>query len=297
MTRREALRALATRLRRAGVDSPEADAEALLLRALRISRASLWSEPLAPLTPAEAGALEPLAAARVSRTPLQLLLGEIPFHGVVLSVEPGVFVPRPETEGLVEAAVEALRSGAGPPASGGAPPGGTLLDLGTGTGAIAVALLRALPGWRAVAVDRSARALALAGRNAERNGVEERLALVAGDFLDPGFSPPGAPFDAVASNPPYIRTGDLAGLPPEVARHDPPEALDGGADGLDSLRGVASGLPRWLRPGGLLALEIGADQADECLGWFRPLAPDVRVLPDLAGRPRVILGHRKGRDA
>jgi release factor glutamine methyltransferase len=295
VTRREALRALATRLRRAGVDSPEADAEALLLRALRIPRASLWAAPSVPLTPAEAGTLEPLAAARVSRTPLQLLLGEVPFHGVVLSVEPGVFVPRPETEGLVEAVAEALRAAGALRVD--RPAAGTLLDLGTGTGAIAVALLRALPGWRAVAVDRSARALALAGRNAERNGVKERLALVAADFLDPGFSPPGAPFDAVASNPPYVRTGDLPGLPPEVARHDPPEALDGGLDGLDSLRGVASGLPRWLHPGGLLALEIGADQADECLGWFRPLAPDVRVLPDLAGRPRVILGHRKGRDA
>jgi release factor glutamine methyltransferase len=301
VTRREALSALATRLRRAGVDSPEADAEALLLHALGISRASLWAEPSIPLTPAETGTLEPLAASRVSRTPLQLLLGEIPFHGVVLSVEPGVFVPRPETEGLVEAVAQALRVGeasrAGDPLRGERPAPRTLLDLGTGTGAIAVALLRALPGWRAVAVDRSARALALAGRNAERNGVEERLALVAADFLDPGFAPPGAPFDAVASNPPYIPTADLPGLPPEVARHDPPEALDGGADGLDSLRGVASGLPRWLRPGGLLALEIGADQADACLGWFRPLAPDVRVLPDLAGRPRVILGHRKGRDA
>jgi release factor glutamine methyltransferase len=299
--RREALRALAARLERAGVDSPEQDAEALLLHALRIPRDALWRDPETRLTEEDAAILDSLAEARERRTPLQLLLGEIPFHGVSLAVAPGVFIPRPETEGLVEAVLGALRAGPGT-ADGSAfgplsRPAGTLLELGTGTGAIAVALLHALPEWRGVAVDRSRAAVDLAGRNAARNGVGARLLLLEADFLAAGFTPPGAPFDAVVSNPPYVRSSDIPTLPPEVAQHDPREALDGGADGLDALRRMASGLSRWLRPGGLLALEIGADQADDVVGLMRPLAQAVRVLPDLAGRPRVLLGRLKGRDA
>lgn len=285
--RAAALRAVAERLRRAGVEAAEHDAEALLLHALGVPRATLWAAPEAPLTGGESAALESLAAARERRVPLQLLLGEMPFHGVTLGMAPGVFIPRPETEGLVEAAAAALRDG----------PGGTFLDLGAGTGAVAVALLAALPGWRGVTVDRSRAALDLAARNAARNGVAPRLHLLEADFMDPAFDPGGAPFDALVSNPPYIRSGDIAGLPPEVREHDPREALDGGPDGLDALRRMASGLPRWVRPGALLALEIGADQADDGIGLFRPLAPGVRVLPDLAGRPRVLLGRVESRDA
>jgi len=242
VTRGAALRTLAARLARAGVESPERDAETLLLHALRIPRAALWAEGGVALTPAETEALEALARARERRTPIQLILGEVPFHGVTLAVEPGVFIPRPETEGLVEAVVRALTEGAPVPPGGRAPvpPGGrALLELGTGTGAIAVALLHALPGWRAVAVDRSRKALRLAARNAARNGVSERLTLHPGDYREAAFSPPGAPFDAVVSNPPYVRSGDIDSLPPEVSRHDPREALDGGADGLDSLRRMA----------------------------------------------------------
>jgi release factor glutamine methyltransferase len=297
VTRREALRALAERLSRAGVDSPEQDAEALLLHALGLPREALWREPAAPLARGEEEALGRLADARERRTPLQLLLGEIPFHGVTLFVTPGVFIPRPETEGLVEAVLAELAAGPGRGRGAPSPAAGTLLDLGTGTGAIAVALLHALPAWRGVAVDRSRPALDLAARNAARNGVAPRLTLLEADFLEEGYTPPGAPFDAVVSNPPYIRSADIPGLPPEVSRHDPREALDGGADGLDPLRRMGSGLPRWVRRGGLVALEIGADQADRIMGWMRPLAPAVRMLPDLAGRPRVLMGRIEGRGA
>ena len=285
--RAAAFRAVAERLRRAGVESAEHDAEALLLQALGIPRASLWFSPDSPLSEAESRALERLAGERERRVPLQLLLGEIPFHGVTLTVEPGVFIPRPETEILVAEAEAALRGR----------PHGRLLELGTGTGAVAVALLAALPGWLATAVDRSRSALDLAARNAARNGVAARLALLPGDFLDPAFAPAGAPFDALVSNPPYVRSGDIPGLDPEVRDHDPHEALDGGPDGLDALRRVASALPRWVLPGGFFALEIGADQADEAVGLFRPPAPGVRVVPDLAGRPRVLLGRVESRDA
>jgi release factor glutamine methyltransferase len=302
-----ALRALADRLARAGVPAPEHDAEALLLHALGLPRAALWLTPDALLSAEELGRLERLAGQREGRVPLQLLLGLIPFHGVTLEVRPGVFIPRPETETLVEAALNALAAGPGAAASaagralysagGVAPPAGRLLDLGTGTGAVVLALLAALPGWGGTAVDRSPAALELAAQNAERNGLAGRLTLVGADFTDPAFSPPGSPFDLLLSNPPYVPRGAIGSLEPEVRDHDPPEALDGGVDGLDALRHLARGIDLWVRPGGLVVLEIGADQADPAMGMFGPHLSGIRVTTDLAGRPRVLTGRTRGRDA
>lgn len=283
-TRAQALASLRARLTRAGVASPQADAEWLLLHALGIGRAAYWSEPRAPLRAEEETALEALAVRRERREPLQLILGDVPFHDAVLAVEPGVFLPRPETEILVEAVVAARL-----------PERGSLLDWGTGTGAIAIALLRSLPGWKAVAADRSKPALDLALRNAARNGVRDRFQARLADFAGP-VTPriAGAPFDLVVSNPPYVRRGDLPELMPEVRDHDPPEALDGGEDGLDALRHLAHGLGTWLAPGGLLALEIGADQADRVLGLYGASIQDARVLPDRAGLPRIVIGTMRG---
>jgi release factor glutamine methyltransferase len=283
-TRAEALSSLTRRLERAGIESPGRDAEALLLRALHVSRADLWSDPAAALTHEEAEDLSALAERRTGRVPLQLLLGTAPFCSATLDLEPGVFIPRPETEALVEAVLRATHA-----------EHGRLLDLGTGTGAIAIAILHALPGWTGVAVDHSPGALALAARNGARNGVQGRLRLVEGNFRRPELLDLAeAAFDLVVSNPPYIRTGDIPALEPEVRDHDPLDALDGGADGLDALRDLALGIPRWLRPGGLSALEIGADQADESLAIMGPILEDARVLRDLAGRPRILIGTRGG---
>jgi release factor glutamine methyltransferase len=305
-TRAQALAQLRERLTRAGVVSPEAEAEWLLLHALGIGRTAYWSEPRAPLLAGEEATLEALAVRRERREPLQHILGEVPFHDAVLTVEPGVFLPRPETEHLVEVVLDALGAGD----SGGSRPGrdgrpaarGTLLDWGTGTGAIAVALLKALPGWRAVAADRSRPAFDLALRNAARNGVADRFRAMEADFA--GFPKagsiensaviPGGPFNLVVSNPPYVRRGDIPGLMPEVRDHDPWEALDGGEDGLDAHRHLARGLGRWLAPGGLLALEIGTAQADDVLGLFGALIQDARVLPDRAGMPRIVIGTMRG---
>jgi release factor glutamine methyltransferase len=302
-TRAEALATLRQRLTRAGVPDAAHDAEALLRHATGLSRESLWSDSHARLKPVEAERLEALALERSRRTPLQLLLGSVDFHRVTLAVEPGVFIPRPETETLVEVALRSLEGpgprpgpgpGSGPGPSESRPARGTLLDLGTGTGAVAVALLAALPGWRGVAIDRSTRAVALARRNAQRAGVSERLDVWEGDFLGAGFAPAGAPFDLLVANPPYVPSGSIASLMPEVRDHDPREALDGGDDGLDALRGVARGLKRMLRPGGALALEIGEDQADACLESFAGLLEEARIAPDLAGRPRVLWGTYRG---
>lgn len=280
-SRAEALASLTRRFERAGIDSPEHDAEAILLRALQVSRADLWTEPNAPLTEEEAEDLTALAERRSAREPLQLLLGTTPFCSATLDLERGVFLPRPETEGLVEAVLRAVHADQG-----------RLLELGTGTGAIAIALLHALPEWTGEAVDRSPQAIRLARKNAARNGVAGRLRVVEGDFRDSETLRVSG-HDLVVSNPPYVRSGEIPGLMPEVKDHDPIEALDGGPDGLDALRDLARGIPLWLRPGGLLALEIGADQADDSQELMRPHLEEMRVLPDLAGRPRVLLGTRR----
>ena len=282
ITRADALVSLTRRLERAGIESAEHDAEALLLRTLHVVRADLWVDPQAALSPEEAEELSALAERRTARVPLQLLLGTTPFGSATLDLEAGVFIPRHETECLVEEVLRTL-----PETSG------RLLELGTGTGAIAVAILHELPDWSGDAVDRSPQAVRLARRNAARNGLSERLHIYEGDFRGPdSLRLPQGDYDLLVSNPPYIRSGDIEGLMPEVKDHDPREALDGGPDGLDALRDLARGIPLWLRPGGLLALEIGADQADESRVLFGPLLEDARVLPDLAGRPRILMGTR-----
>ena len=286
-TRREALLTARARLTRARVDAPEREAEWLLLHALGIPPILLWTEPDQPIARDRELALDDLVARRERREPLQIILGEVPFHGVALAVEPGVFGPRPETEALVDVVLTEIAS-RGLDA-------GRLLDWGTGTGALAVALAKALPGWTFVAADWSPLARCLASRNAERNGVEGRLEVVAGDFgVAEPVTPEGIPFDVVVSNPPYIRRGDIAGLMPEVRDHDPREALDGGADGLDAFRSLARGLTAWLRAGGLLALEIGDDQADNVLGILSAPIQDARIRPDRAGRPRFVVGTMRG---
>ena len=300
-TRTAVFAALRDRLERAGIESAASEAETLLLHALGISRSELWCEPSAALTAAETATLESLALRREKREPLQQLIGTVGFHDVTLEMAPGVFIPRPETEILVASVLEAL----GPAA---AAAGGRLIDLGSGSGAVSVALLAALPRWTGVAIDRSPAALALTERNAARNGLGARFQALAGDFLtagspgsaaaatpDPTWGTP--PYDLVVSNPPYIPSGALAGLMPEVRDHDPRAALDGGPDGLDAYRAIARLLPILLRPEGLLALEIGDDQADAILGIMSSrglglVAPQVRR--DLAGRPRVVLGTWRG---
>jgi len=317
-TRATLLADLRERFQRAGIDaaSAAAEAELLLLHALSMSRAEFWCEPGAVVTPAELERVEALASRRERHVPIQQILGSVGFHDVTLFVEPGVFVPRPETESLVEAVLDRLR-GAGAPGiagsagvAGAGPASGRLLDLGTGSGAIAVALLHALPGWTGVAVDRSPAARALAKRNAVASGVGDRLLVVAGDCFaiapaGGGAAPaladlPRGPYDLVVSNPPYIPTGEIARLMPEVRDHDPREALDGGVDGLDAYRAIARFLPGLLRDGGLLALEFGDDQADALLGlpeWEGMMGPRLeapRVRPDLAGRQRVVVATWRG---
>jgi release factor glutamine methyltransferase len=216
--------------------------------------------------------------------PVAYLTGEREFWSLPFAVDRRVLVPRPETEHLVEAAAARLEGRTD----------ARLADVGTGSGCVAVALLRELPAARAHGLDRSADALAVARANAERHGVAERLELHAGDLLGPlrGHADWGR-LDAVVSNPPYVVRGD-ATLAPDVAAHEPPEALY--VDGDDPLA-VAARLAEEARgalaPGGLLALEVGAGTAAEAERRLAALGyADLRTLPDLAGIPRVVLATR-----
>ena len=288
MTRPDLLSRARETLAQAGVESPGPEAETLLLHALGITRTRLWSDRTAPVRDEEAARFARLLTARASRVPLQHLLGEMPFHAAELEIEPGVFIPRPETERLVEVVLEELDLDPDDGAQS-----GTLVDLGTGTGAIPIALLLSLPrGWTAAAIDRSEKAVALARRNARRNGVLGRLRLEVADFRQPPPAGIPAPADVLVCNPPYIPTHEISRLMPEVRDHDPWEALDGGPDGLDAFRAIAENLGAWLRRGGILAVEIGADQADPCMELFGPLLAGARVARDLAGTPRILTGRR-----
>ncbi|MBI4391762.1 MAG: peptide chain release factor N(5)-glutamine methyltransferase [candidate division NC10 bacterium] len=281
------LREAAERLAAGGLPTPRLDAECLLAAALGCERAALYGRREAP--PAATARFAALLDRRAAREPVAYLTGIREFWSLPLKVTPAVLIPRPDTEILVEAVLGLLADRARTPA--------TVADVGTGCGAIAIALAVALPGAHLYAVDVSPEALSLAAENAHRFQVEKRITFLQGDGTAPLFATglAGA-LDVLAANPPYIPTAELAALPPEVARFEPRLALDGGADGLTFHRHLAAGAPRLLRPGGFLAVEVGAGQA----GAVRALlagTPDLAPLPtvqDLAGRDRVCLARRHG---
>lgn len=266
---------------KAGVPTPRLDVELLLAHVLGLRRMDLYVQFERILTEPELDRLRPLVKRRAAREPLQHIVGTVEFWGVTLASDKRALVPRPETEILVERALT-LRPGDG---------AATVLDVGTGTGAIAIALLAARPAWRAVATDVSAEALALARENAARAGLDARLDLRTGNLL--AALKDGETFDLVAANLPYIPSAAIAGLQAEVRDHDPKLALDGGADGLDLIRRLVAEASRALKPDGILLLEIGHDQADavEALlksgGWS-----GVAFTPDLQGHRRIVEARR-----
>jgi release factor glutamine methyltransferase len=286
-----------------GVPAPRLEAELLLAHVLRLSRLRLYLEFERPVVPDELARYRELVRQRGRRVPLQLLTGSAHLLDLELEVRPGVFIPRPETETLIE-----LAAGLFPDA---APPG-WLLEVGVGTGGIGIALLRRWPSASAVGFDVNPAAIALAAANATRHGVDQRLRLVLGDPLaaaaaaeaathatGPGDAQRASPVagvprgvDLVVSNPPYVRTGDIPTLAPEVRDHDPHTALDGGVDGLAVIRRLVDFAAAVLRPGGWLAFEHGDDQGEACAAMLRErgFCSD-SVHPDLAGRPRVTLGQ------
>jgi len=263
-----------------GVERARLDAEYLLAHVLGVGRLQMYLQHERPLEPGELDAFRPLLKRRAAREPLQYILGRQAFRDLDLEVGPGVLIPRPETERLVEVVLAWARAGRRSGLTG--------LDIGTGSGAIALALLAEGPFEGFVATDTSPDALAVAARNRDAQGMGERLRLRSGSFLEPVA--PGECFDVVVSNPPYVAEGDRAALAPEVAEWEPAGALFAGRDGLDALRRLVADAGNALRADGLLALEVGDGQAPAVTDLVRDCGVyrDVAVHRDLTGRERVV---------
>lgn len=296
--RAQALAQLRRAFAEARLDSAALDARLLLLAALGIAAADLATRPDAPLGEAGAERLTAFAVRRLAREPVARILGTREFWGLPFALSPETLVPRPDSETVVETALALAGAGDGSPRIGGAPPERNpparadgrdaplrILDLGTGSGCLLVALLHERPRASGIGVDRSPGALAAARRNAQANGVGARARFVAADWA----APLRGPFDLVVSNPPYIASPVIAGLDPDVREHDPRLALDGGPDGLDAYRAILGDAGRLLARGGHLVLEIGYDQADAVRDLGAAAGLEFRRLAhDLSGHPRCL---------
>jgi release factor glutamine methyltransferase len=267
-------------LREAGIEDARAEARRLLAHALAATPEALLRDRHEPVAPEAEARFRAALARRCAREPLAFITGHAGFWTLDLEVSPDTLIPRADTETLIEAALAARPDRAAVR---------RVLDLGTGTGALLLAALAEYPQAFGVGVDRSAAAVALAARNAARNGLGGRAAFLAGDWA----AALSGRFDLVLSNPPYIPAGDIAGLMPEVARHEPAAALAGGPDGLDAYRVLLPALPGLLAEGGIAVLEIGVGQADlvESLGEAAGLAAAGR-RNDLSGVARALLFTR-----
>lgn len=270
-------------LGRKGVESPRLQIELLLAHVLRMPRLKLYLSFDRELTESELTTLRELVMRRGNREPLQHLVGTVSFCGYEIAVNRDVFIPRPETELLAEQCwIWLEQSGIESPA---------VLDVGTGSGCVAIALALRCPAARITAVDISEAALGVARSNAARHCVEDRITFFCGD----GFSPiaKGTRFDLVVSNPPYIPTEEISRLQPEVRDYDPRVALDGGADGLGFIRRLAVEAGDYMAPGGRLMIELGDGQAELARGIFGAAGWNVEdVKVDDRGCPRVLVARR-----
>ncbi len=269
---REALSAATDALDAAGVDTPRLDAEVLLAEATGWDRARLAADPEAGVDAAAGRRFGEMVRRRVRREPVAYIVGHKGFRRLELATDSRALIPRPETELLVDIALELEPR--------------TLLDVGTGSGAIALAVADELPGCEIAATDTSEAALALARENADRLGYSARVE------FELGTVPPGRRFDLVLANLPYVREDELASLDPEIAHYEPRQAVVAGADGLEAVAVVAAAACAALTDGGALALEIGAGQAGAAAELLLDLGfLQVEGRQDLAGIPRVVMGR------
>ncbi|MHB8896525.1 MAG: peptide chain release factor N(5)-glutamine methyltransferase [Candidatus Geothermincolia bacterium] len=271
-------------LDRHGISSPRLNAELLLADMLGISRLDIYTRFERQLTAQESDAFRDLVVKRSEGIPLQYITGETGFRGLTLAVREGVFIPRPETEVLVELALEnaPVTPGAGGPFS--------VLDIGTGCGNIAVSIAAEREDASVVAIDCDARAVELCLENAAKAVVASRVSGLVGDLFGPLDD--GATFDLIISNPPYIPESMRDELPAEVRDFEPEKALFGGQEGLDTIRKIVAGAPERLAPRGLLALEVDLSHAEQvALELLEGLWSSAQVYEDLAGRKRVVLAR------
>lgn len=282
LTLADALREASEALRDSGLDEPRREAVSLLSHALSRDRAFLITHSDERLTAEQLRSYLSSVERRAAGEPLQYIKGAQEFYGLDFEVNENVLIPRPETELLVETALEILK-GTGSP---------LVCDVGTGSGCIAVSLLHTRADARALALDVSSDALEVAARNAARNGVADRIDFLISDCFDALASNEhaAARFDLIASNPPYIAEDDLESLQREVREHEPRVALTPGGDGLKVIRRLVSESPRYLKPGGHLLIEIGFDQHERVASLIDPRAWTLLdIRRDLQGIPRTVV--------
>ncbi len=276
----DAVTTAARLLSKSGVESPLLDAQLIMARVIGQPRIYVVAHPEYELTARQAREFDALITRRATRCPLAYILGSREFYGIEIVVEPGVLVPRPETEVLVEECLKRLN----------AVPEPAVADIGVGSGAIAVAVAANLPEARVWGTEISTIALKVARVNVEKQHLSERVTIAEGDLLGPLE---GMRFDAIVSNPPYIPTAEIDRLQPEVSVYEPRQALDGGPDGLDAYRSLLPGAFPVLREGGFAAVEIGAGQAEA----VRRIASEagfgrIETVRDLAKIERVVVACR-----
>lgn len=276
----EAIRAVERVLEMAGCDTPRGDAQWIAAHVLETSRSGLFVDADRPFPDDKRDAFELLVARRAHREPLAYVLGSTRFRGLDLEVGPGVLVPRPETEVTAGRAIDLARD------RGRA----TVVDVGTGSAAIALSVAAEVPSARVFATEPSAAARAWALRNLAHTGL--RVTLLPGQMMDPLHPALGGAVDVIVSNPPYVPDAEWETLPPEVKDHEPQEAVCGGEDGLDIVVRLLQEAPRWLAIGGWLVCETGEDQTERLERLLRVIGyTDVGVTKDLAGRNRVVEGR------
>lgn len=293
-----------------GFPNARLETELLLGHAISLPRIQLYLQYERVLKDSELAEYKALLKRRLTGEPVQYVTGSAGFMLADFEVTPDVLIPRPETEALVEIAAGIIRervggataaNAAGDAASGGgvmaapSPDAPVLADIGTGSGVIAVTLAQKFPRARVIATDVSPAALAVAARNAERVGVTDRVTFIEGTGLAPlreaGVS---GKVEGLVSNPPYIRSCDMDGLPTEVRDFEPRLALDGGGDGLDCLRSIIEDVPEVLADGGVMALEFGDGQAAAVRQLAETALADVSIRKDYAGRDRIVTGRKTG---
>ena len=265
-----------------GDEHPRRSAEWLLSAATGLSRVEIYAYHDRPLSDAERAVLRDSVRRRAAGEPLQYVTGEVAFRHLVLKVRPGVLIPRPETEVLVDTVLPAIRQALAEH------PGAPVADLCTGSGCIALSIASECPGISVYATDISPVAVEIAAENAARLGLSEVVTMLTGDLFSALPQEAKGTLVAVVSNPPYIPSSDVEDLPAEIVGFEPRLALDGGADGLDVYRRILAGGREWLRPGGMIAVELDermvGKAATEAVEWYQ----DVRVVSDLAGRDRIV---------
>ena len=278
-----ARRSLTARFKSGKIDSPELDARILVGAALGLDLTGVIAAATRPVTAAEAARLEDFVCRRLNGEPVARILNCKEFWGLPLQLSAATLVPRPDTETVVALALQMLR--AGPDADR-----PRIVDIGTGSGAILLALLSELPDAMGVGTDISAAALRTASANARDLGLAGRAAFVACDYV----SALSGAFDLIVSNPPYIRSAEINGLATEVRDHDPLGALDGGRDGMDAYRALIPRAVRLLAPGGALALEVGLDQGADVEQLMAAAGLTLHGPPkaDLAGTARAVAGRK-----